>query len=79
MKIIKRGLLPDLRIWRGVCRTCKSEFEALESELNVQNDQRDGAWALKGCTECKTPDGISFGPTDRYEKRRDLGGIDCER
>ena len=51
MKLIKKGDLGE-RVWAGSCRNCKSEFEALEKELKVTHEQRDGSFAHIGCPEC---------------------------
>jgi hypothetical protein len=43
MKITHRGTPATERIWVGVCRSCKSEAEATESEMtNITHDQREG-------------------------------------
>jgi RNase P subunit RPR2 len=52
MKILKRGIIPAERIWRGTCQNCKSEFEALEKELKITHDQRDGDYASAKCEVC---------------------------
>ena len=33
MKVIKQGIIPSERIWRGTCQQCRSEIEAKESEM----------------------------------------------
>ena len=33
MKLIKRGIPPQEEIWRGTCRSCKSEYEAVKKDI----------------------------------------------
>ena len=55
MIIIKRGILPAEREWKGTCYTCKSVIEAKQSELNqIENDQRDGEWGKAKCPVCNS-------------------------
>jgi hypothetical protein len=51
MKLIRKGNLKE-RVWGGSCRECNSEFEALEKELDITHDQRDGSFAHADCPEC---------------------------
>lgn len=53
MKVIKQGTPRGDRLWRGVCRQCRSTIEAKESELNVTDSQRDGPFAWAVCIACK--------------------------
>ena len=50
MRLVKRGTKREKK-WRAKCSGCGSEFEAMESELNVEHD-RDGSLARSKCTEC---------------------------
>lgn len=56
MKCIKRGTLPENRVWSGECNNCNSVFEALEGELkNIQNDHRENMrMAYEECEVCKS-------------------------
>jgi hypothetical protein len=51
MRLVKKGDKGD-KLWTATCRGCLSEFEAHESELNVEYD-RDGSLARARCTVCK--------------------------
>jgi hypothetical protein len=52
MKITKNTKSGD-EIWVGVCRVCKSEAEATESELAVEYDFRDNfPFAWHKCPVC---------------------------
>jgi hypothetical protein len=33
MRCTKRGIPPQEEIWRGTCRSCKSEYEATKKEI----------------------------------------------
>ena len=33
MRCTKRGVPPEEGIWRGTCRSCKSEYEATKKEI----------------------------------------------
>ena len=46
MKCIKRGTLPENRIWKGECHNCHSVYEALEGEL-VDIDGNVGVSVLR--------------------------------
>ena len=55
MKLIKRGIPPKERKWKGDCYYCKSEYESLEGELKaVQIDPKERTpMALEQCEVCK--------------------------
>lgn len=53
MKIIKRGILPDEKDFRGTCSVCGTIAEAKQKELKVRSDQRDGDTASATCPICK--------------------------
>lgn len=70
MEIIKRGIPPNERTWTGTCHKCKSEAEAKEAELRVQNYQREGgqfAWAK--CPVCGAGDSEGYGGMLFYPKK----------
>lgn len=54
IRVTKRGNPPSERIWKGTCRACQSEGEALENELtNITHDQREGgAFSWEKCPVC---------------------------
>lgn len=70
MKVIKVGVRPEDRPWKGTCRACKSVVEAKESELNnIQDDPREGGkfcWAK--CPVCGVG---AYGGLLFYPKRFD--------
>ena len=49
MKIIKRGVLPEDKVFRGRCAHCGCEFEYIRSD--IADSQREGAWVECPC--CK--------------------------
>jgi hypothetical protein len=55
MKCIKKGTLPENRIWKGECNYCHSVYEACEGELtNKGNDLRESySFAKAKCELCK--------------------------
>lgn len=54
MKVTKRGRIPEERPWYGVCRNCKSEASAMESEMtNIKECQRDGKHSWEICPVCE--------------------------
>lgn len=58
MKVTKKGVIPSERIWRGSCRRCRCEVDAVERELptsKIVHDQREGgAHCWMPCPECGT-------------------------
>lgn len=54
MKVTKRGTPPTERKWKGSCRACQSEAEAVESELTgIQHDQRENdSFSWEKCPVC---------------------------
>ena len=62
MQIIKRGVIPAERKWRGNCFHCSSIMEAKQSELTIQSNQRDGEWATTKCPVCGSP--MNFYPKE---------------
>lgn len=63
MKLIKKGRLPEEKIWHGHCRTCNSEFECQQSELTAINYSRDGYVGFAKCTECSMGEIIFYPKT----------------
>lgn len=62
MKVTRVGQIPANRIWVGTCRNCKSEAEAVESELtHITYDQRDGAFSWEKCPVCGVGEGNGYG------------------
>jgi hypothetical protein len=56
MKCIKKGTLPENRIWKGECHNCHSVYEALEGELvDIKGDHRNNhsTFAKAKCELCK--------------------------
>lgn len=55
MKIVKRGILPEKRIYIGVCPYCQTVMEAEQGELNPSSHCRsayvDDCWGQK-CLLC---------------------------
>ena len=49
IKLIKRGIPPQEEIWKGTCRSCKSEYEAIRKDITDKiiftKDIRDHAKA----------------------------------
>jgi hypothetical protein len=33
MKLVKRGIPPQEELWKGTCRSCKSEYEAIKKDI----------------------------------------------
>jgi hypothetical protein len=52
MRIIKQGVEPGTRRWRGRCVRCGAIVEAEEQELHVTHDQLDGTTARATCPSC---------------------------
>ena len=52
MKITKPSAPPS--IWRGVCRACQAEAEAVRPEMtHITEDQREGGrFSWETCPEC---------------------------
>ena len=54
MKITFKGVPLPERVWVGVCRSCKSEAEASESEMtHITYDERElGSFSWEHCPVC---------------------------
>lgn len=52
MQIIKRGVPPEDRIWRGNCTRCGTIAEAEHRELSAKSDVRGDTWAEAKCPVC---------------------------
>ena len=53
MKMIKRGIMPEEREYRGICFKCGSEYEAEMRELNCDSfDQREPPAYYINCQVC---------------------------
>lgn len=53
MRVIRKGELPEKRIWKGSCSHCGQTYEAEQGELKITSDQRDGDFGEARCTLCK--------------------------
>jgi hypothetical protein len=55
MRIIKKGKLPELRLYRATCKRCSTEFEFLGREAKKQYDERERESLLSiDCPVCNT-------------------------
>lgn len=52
MKIIKKGKLPELEVYRATCYICKTVFEYQASEGEYFSNQRDGTGYVVNCPLC---------------------------
>lgn len=53
VKVIKRGELPQEKVSRFICRNCKSELEAKNSEWEGSVDTREPNVFSISCPVCK--------------------------
>jgi hypothetical protein len=69
MKITKRGIIPEEKIWYGKCLICNSEAEATRKELLTlsrnQHCVTDTCIAVD-CTVCSKHEGMIFYPFKKY-------------
>jgi hypothetical protein len=56
MEIIRRGKPPEESVWFGTCTNCKpnTELKALQKELKITYDQRDGTFGEANCPVCRS-------------------------
>jgi hypothetical protein len=52
MKIIKRGVIPECRVYHLYCTNCDTEFEFEQHEAKLTRDQRDGDFLTIQCPVC---------------------------
>lgn len=54
MKIIKRGEIPEEKVYRHTCRTCKTVFECTKGEgkMNYGNQRDPGDFITINCPVC---------------------------
>lgn len=52
IKIIKRGSLPEAKIYRGECRNCGTIVEFPRGAARYSPDQRDGDMLFVVCPVC---------------------------
>ena len=60
MKIIKKGKLPEKRVYRAHCPHCKTIFSFEKHEAKLEGDQRDGDFLRVKCPLCKNDVCISI-------------------
>jgi hypothetical protein len=53
MEIIKKGKLPEERLWQGECKNCNTIARAKEKELDLTHYQQDGLFGRANCPLCK--------------------------
>ena len=53
MEIIKKGKLPEERLWQGECNNCHTIARAKEKELDLTHCPRDGSFGRANCPLCK--------------------------
>lgn len=73
MKITKDKQDPNIRIWVGTCRVCKSEAEAIQNELkNIMYDGRDGyTFSWEKCPVCQAGGNKGYGGMLFYPKPKE--------
>jgi RNase P subunit RPR2 len=52
MKLVRRGVIPEEKIYRTTCNNCKSVYEYKAGEVKRVNDQRDGDYLTFPCEVC---------------------------
>jgi hypothetical protein len=52
IKIIKRGKIPEDKVYPTTCGVCRTEFEFTEKDGNVTDSQRDGRFITVKCPVC---------------------------
>lgn len=52
MKVIKRGELPETKVYGGKCQRCSTEVEFVRGEAKYNSDQRDGDFLSIACPVC---------------------------
>lgn len=52
MKVIRRGQVPEERVYRVICNRCKTEIEFEQREATYHPDQRDGDFLSITCPVC---------------------------
>lgn len=54
IKIIKRGVPPEYKLFYGTCRNCKTEVEFMEKDgtRHESTSQRDGSYIEVVCPVC---------------------------
>jgi hypothetical protein len=53
MEIIKKGCLPEERIYEATCSYCKTQIRFFQGEGIIINEQRDGSYICVQCPLCK--------------------------
>ena len=53
MKIIKKGKLPEEKVYRATCYACATVFEFKAKEGEYFSNQRDGSAYIVKCPLCK--------------------------
>lgn len=53
VRVIKRGMKPEDKVYRGTCRHCSTEVEFKRSAARFHDDQRDGALLQVTCPVCR--------------------------
>lgn len=49
IKILERGELPHLRVYKTQCSNCKTRFEFTRGDASVSRDPRDGDLLVVKC------------------------------
>lgn len=52
MKVLKQGLKPTERWYKGTCYSCGTEVEFQRKEAELVSDQRDGDYVKVKCPTC---------------------------
>jgi ribosomal protein S27E len=72
MEIIKRGVIPEERVYYAKCGYCESELRFRRSEAKYVSDQRDGDYLVVKCPVCSksisTPEYYKATAQDYYSK-----------
>jgi RNase P subunit RPR2 len=52
MRVIRKGALPEKRVYKGVCNHCGTIVEFAQEEARYVSDQRDGDALVVTCPTC---------------------------
>ena len=66
MKFIKKGELPETKVFEGNCNNCKSVLEATKGELTTVTDCRNDIYFSADCLLCNNK--VQFFEKESFRK-----------
>jgi hypothetical protein len=70
VRVIKQGIVPEEVVYRTVCLGCDTEFEFLQKDGKVIDDQREGTYVNISCPTCGKMCSTKYMTPQQYARKK---------